>query len=146
MRVARSSGLTAELRSHCCISMAGDGAPWSSDERVVAGLSRFAISSITTMCSSWVWLRMEAILRYWASVDTTAMRAPESIEQDGDLLGGQRGIDGHIGGAQHQGGEVDDWPLPAILRKDCDAVAFENAPGAESVRQGVDAGEELVAG
>ena len=54
------------------------------------------------------------------------------IEQDGDLLGGQGGVDGHIGGAEHQGGEVDDWPLPTILRQDCDAVAFENAPGAKA--------------
>ena len=55
------------------------------------------------------------------------------IEEDGDLLGGQGGIDGDIGGAKHQGGEVDDWPLPTILRKDGDAVALLNAPTAEGV-------------
>ena len=68
------------------------------------------------------------------------------LDQGGDLFGGQGGIDGHIGSAEHQSGEVDDGPFPAIFRKDCDAVAFENAPGAESVRQSVDAGEEFVTG
>ena len=147
MRVARSSGLTAKLRSHCCISTAGAwGALKQRRESGRRGASRSAISSITMMCSSWVWLRMEAILRYWLSVETTAMRAPESIQQDGDLLGGQGGIDGHIDSAQHQGSEVHHRPLPTILRQQGDAVAFENAPGAKDVRQGIDASQKLVAG
>ena len=67
------------------------------------------------------------------------------VEQSGDLVRGQGGINGDVRGAKDQGGEVDDWPLPSILRKDCDAVAFENAPGAEGVGEGVDAGDEIVA-
>ena len=49
-------------------------------------------------------------------------------QQGGDLLGCERGIDGHIGRAQHQGSEVHHWPLPAILRQQRDAVALDDAP------------------
>ena len=94
---------------------------------------------MTTMCSSLVWLRMEATLRYWASVETTATRAPESISRSGDLVGGQGGVDGYVDSAQHQGGEVDHGPLPAILGQQRDAIAFDDAPGEKDVGQGIDA-------
>src|ERR1700722_8291632 len=79
IKVARSSGLTSKLRSHCCIS-AGEGSAVCS--RVEMGVAPSSTSSsMTMMCSSWVRPRMEAILLYWASVETTATRAPESMSK-----------------------------------------------------------------
>ena len=50
------------------------------------------------------------------------------LNQGGDLLAGQGGIDGHIGGADGQGGEVAHRPLPAVFADEGDAVAFLRAP------------------
>ena len=66
-------------------------------------------------------------------------------QQTGDLLGGECGIDGYIRRAQHQGGEVHNRPLPAIFRQQRDAVTLDDAPGAEGLSNGIDAGHEFAA-
>ena len=54
------------------------------------------ISSMTTMCSSWVWLRMEAILSVLCFGRDHGDARAGIDQQFGDLLGRERGIDGHI--------------------------------------------------
>ncbi len=41
-----------------------------------------------------------------------------------DLLAGEGGVDGHIGGADGQSGKIGDRPLPAVLADEGDAVAL----------------------
>ena len=59
------------------------------------------------------------------------------------MLRGKGGIDGHIDCSQDQCGEVYYRPLPAVLRKQGDAITLDDSPGEEGVRHCVDAGQEL---
>jgi len=60
-------------------------------------------------------------------------------EEGNDLVGEQVGIDGDVGGADGEAGEVGEGPLPAIFGEDGDAIAFADAPGAERSGDGTNA-------
>ena len=60
-------------------------------------------------------------------------------QQQRDLLRRQGGVNGNVDGAQSQGSEVDQGPLPAIFGQQGDAVALHDAPGGEAIGEGVDA-------
>ena len=64
--------------------------------------------------------------------------------QLGDLLAGERGIDGHIGRANGQRGEVGDGPLPAIFADEGDAIALFRAPVEKGLGQRADALVDLI--
>ena len=64
--------------------------------------------------------------------------------QRGDLLAGQRGVDGHIHSADGQRGKVCDGPLPAILGNQGDAVALLHAPAEKCLSQCTDPLVKLV--
>ena len=53
----------------------------------------------------------------------------------GDLFAGESGIDGHVGGADGEGGKVGDHPLPAVLGNQRDAVALLRAPAQKRLGQ-----------
>ena len=61
-------------------------------------------------------------------------------QQFGDLFSCERGIDGHIRRAQHQGSEVHHRPFPAIFGQQGDAVTLDDAPGCEGLSGGIHAG------
>ena len=62
----------------------------------------------------------------------------------GDLLAGERGIDGHIGRANGQRGKIGDDPLPAVLADERDAVALFRAELEKRRSQGADALIDLI--
>ncbi len=52
---------------------------------------------------------------------------PGVTEEKRNLLGGERGVDGHGSSAGEQNGKVGDGPLRAIFGEDGDAVAVRDA-------------------
>ena len=60
-------------------------------------------------------------------------------KEGNDLVGEEVGVDGDIGDAHGEAGEVGDGPLPAVLGEDGDAVAFADAPDAERFGKSADA-------
>ncbi len=66
------------------------------------------------------------------------------LDQHGDLVAGQGGINGDVGGADGERGEVGDGPFPAILSDEGNTVAFLHAPLEQSLSQRAHALVELV--
>ena len=67
-------------------------------------------------------------------------------EHVADLVGGEGGVEGDVDGAEGEGGEVGDGPLPAILAEEGDAVATLDAPVEEVGGEGADAAVEILGG
>ena len=68
------------------------------------------------------------------------------LQQGGNLVAGQRRINGHVGGADGQGGEIAHRPLPAVFTDQANAVALLRAPVQQRFAQRADALVHLVGG
>ena len=69
-----------------------------------------------TMRSRWVWSRTEMSLSNCMARGDNGNAAAGVANLLGDLLAGERGIDGHIGGANGERGKVGDQPTPSGSR------------------------------
>src|SRR5277367_5847995 len=59
--------------------------------------------------------------------------ASRVVQQKGDLIGGERGVEGHGNRAEQQARNVADGPLRAVFTQNGDAISALDAPCVERV-------------
>src|SRR5579859_1816966 len=66
------------------------------------------------------------------------------LDESADLLAGEGGVDGHVGGADGERGEVAHGPFPAVLADEGNAVALLRTPIEQGFAERADALVHLV--
>ena len=153
MIVARSPGATARAASR---NSRAD-APLRHHPRVAALGARRRSDSTDGLCASagpsirmtasiaGSWWRTACTFSSCSSVETTAMRAPESLQDVARLRRRQRRIDRHRDAAGGDHGEVGQDPFRPALGHDRDAIARRHAERRQPEREVADALEQLLA-